>query len=395
MARRKTHEEYVRQVAEKAPHVQVIGQYDGNRTPINHYCLKHDINWDVSPFNFLQHPTGCEKCQEEALQEYYKSIRKTNEQFVEEVKALNTGIIPLDEYKGWNEKILFQCKHGHIWPSTPHDILAGYGCPYCAGNAILKGYNDLWTTHPEIARMLYNPEVGYTIGKGSHRDVEWVCPNCGTHKFSSPKQVITYGLACSKCSDGISYPNKFIISLLSQLDIDAFTPEWSPEWIGRYRYDVHFILNNNEYIVEMDGGIGHGYIDFKTGEQDENGLNRDIIKNIKAQEHNITLIRIDCNYQHMSQRFNYIKQSILNSELKDILNLSNINWEKCNREATKSLHMEAAKQYDSGLSINDISKNLNISYNTIYNWLKRLGEEGLCTYKPIIGRKKNKLINNF
>lgn len=56
--------------------------------------------------------------------------------------------------------------------------------------------------------------------------------------------------------------------------------------------------------------------------------------------------------------------------------------------------MEAAKQYDSGLSINDISKNLNISYNTIYNWLKRLGEEGLCTYKPIIGRK-NKLINNF
>lgn len=53
MARRKTHEEYVRQVAEKAPHVQVIGQYDGNHTPINHYCLKHDINWDVSPFNFF------------------------------------------------------------------------------------------------------------------------------------------------------------------------------------------------------------------------------------------------------------------------------------------------------------------------------------------------------
>ena len=90
----------------------------------------------------------------------------------------------------------------------------------------------------------------------------------------------------------------------------------------------------------------------------------------------------------MSQRFNYIKQSILNSELKDILNLSDINWEKCNREATKSLHMEAAKQYDDGLSISDIAKNLHISYSTAYSWLKRLAEEGLCSYRPVIGRKK-------
>ena len=389
MAVKKTHEEYVRQVTEKAPHIQVIGQYDGNRTPIEHYCFKHNVTWNVSPFNFLQHPTGCKKCQEEALQKYHKSIRKTNKQFINEVKALNTGIIPLDEYKGWNEKILFQCKHGHIWYSTPHDVLAGYGCPYCAGNAILKGYNDLWTTNPDIANMLYNPDIGYEVGKGSHRNVEWICPNCGTHKFSSPKQVVRYGLACSKCSDGISYPNKFIVSLLSQLDVDVFTPEWSPEWIGRYRYDVYFTLNNNEYIVEMDGGIGHGCVDFKTGEQDKDGLNRDIIKNLKAQDHNITLIRIDCNYQHMSKRFSYIKQSILNSELKYVLNLTDIDWEKCNREATKSLHMEAAKQYEEGMSIHEIANNLKVSYSTIYNWLKRLSTEGLCSYKPAIGRKKN------
>ena len=236
--------------------------------------------------------------------------------------------------------------------------------------------------------MLYYKNVGYEITRGSNRKVEWICPYCGTHKIMSPKQLITYGLACSKCSDGISYPNRFIVSLLSQLDIDIFMPEWSPEWIGRYRYDVYFIYNEKEYIIEMDGGLGHGYIDFRTGEQDKDGLSRDIIKEELARLHDVTLIRIDCNYKHMSRRFNYIKQSILNSELDNILDLSSVDWDKCNNDATKSLHMEAAKQYDDGFSIREISNNLNISYNTIYSWLKRLSKEGLCSYKPTIGRNK-------
>ena len=53
MARRKTHEEYVRQITEKMPHVQVIGKYNGNRIPIEHYCTKHNTTWFVSPFNLL------------------------------------------------------------------------------------------------------------------------------------------------------------------------------------------------------------------------------------------------------------------------------------------------------------------------------------------------------
>ena len=104
MPKKKTHEEYVQQVAEKAPHIQVIGQYDGNRTPIKHYCLKHDIIWSVSPFNFLQHPNGCKKCQNEILKQHYEDIKKSNEQFVKEVKALGSGIIPLNEYKGSDKK---------------------------------------------------------------------------------------------------------------------------------------------------------------------------------------------------------------------------------------------------------------------------------------------------
>ena len=389
MARKKTHDEYVRQVYECAPHIKVIEQYAGNRIPIKHYCTKHQIEWIVSPFNFLQHPNGCLHCQKDILDQYHSNKRKTNDQFLKELKLVNPDISPLEIYRGYNEKIQFQCKHGHVWESTPHYVLSGYGCPYCSGNTILKGFNDLWTTHPDIAKMLCDPDIGYTIGKGSHCDVEWICPYCGKHKFESPKQVVTYGLACNRCSDGISYSNRFIISLLSQLDVDKLIPEWSPEWIGQYRYDVYFVYNQKEYIIEMDGGIGHGCLDFKSGEQDVNGLSRDIIKNEKAKEHNIPLIRIDCDYKYMSNRFNYIKNAILESDLNKILDLTFIDWNKCNIDSTKSLHIEAAKQYDNGVSIREISNNLNVSYNTIYEWLKRLSKEGLCSYTPVIGRKKS------
>ena len=296
--------------------------------------------------------------------------------------------------------MLFECRFGHIWSSTPHDVLDGYGCPYCAGNATLKGYNDLWTTNPEMARMLKNPSVGYEISRGSHREVDWICPNCGALKASSPKQIYSYGLACSRCSDGISYPNRFIVALLSQLDVESFQPEWSPEWIGRYRYDVYFIHNNREYIVEMDGGIGHGELDFITRGQDTKGIKRDITKDNQAALHNITLIRIDCKYEKrdIHYRFEYIKNSILNSNLSKIFDLSNIDWERCNKDATKSLHMVVARQYDSGKSIREISEELHIHYNTVYNWLKRMGNEGLCSYKAIQGamshqKNRNKLVN--
>ena len=387
MPRRKTHEEYVRELKKKVPHIRVNEEYKGNRVPIEHYCTKHDEFWNTAPFNILQHRHGCKKCQEEAFRTFCDSRRKTDEQFRKEVEALGTGIKPRGEYKGTHEHMDFECKLGHIWPSTPHDILDGYGCPFCAGNAVLKGYNDLWTTNPEMANMLKDPDVGYEISRGSNREVDWVCPDCGFIKTISPHQVTEHGFACPRCSNGISYPNRFIVSLLDQLNVNHFQPEWSPEWVGKCRYDAYFIHNNQEYIVEMDGGIGHGGIDRVTGGTDIKGLERDAFKDQQAEKQGVIVIRIDCRYErkNIHNRFMYIKESVLNSQLSTILDLSSVNWDECNKDATKSLHMIAAQQYDDGKGIREISEELHVHYSTVYSWLKRMAQEGLCSYRPVMG----------
>lgn len=392
MPKRKTQEEYERDIKEKAPHVQVRGIYVNNRTPIEHYCLKHNVSWDISPFNFLQHPNGCKECQQEIFDKFIDSRRKTNEQFLKEVEALGTGIIPKGEYLGNREIMPFECKYGHVWDSTPHDVLEGYGCPYCAGQKVLIGFNDLWTTDPEMASMLTDPSIGYEITRGSKRIVGWTCPYCSSQKQSSPKQVSTYGLACPNCSDGISYPNRLMYNILTQFNIN-FKNEVSKatqgfEWVGKYKYDFYFEVNGNMNFIEMDGGFHYG--DYFLSYEEVHDTDK--IKDSLAIEHGINMIRIDCNYTLMSRRFEYIKQSILNSKLNQILDLNSVNWEKCNKDALKSLYMEAAKQYDSGMSIREIANNLGVSYSSVYTWIKTLGEKGLCSYKPVLGRtKKNKI----
>ncbi|MFM7785036.1 MAG: hypothetical protein ACKPE6_10410, partial [Gammaproteobacteria bacterium] len=51
----------------------------------------------------------------------------------------------------------------------------GSGCPYCIGKKILAGFNDLSTTHPELATEAFKWDPT-TLGFGSGKKVKWKCP---------------------------------------------------------------------------------------------------------------------------------------------------------------------------------------------------------------------------
>jgi G:T-mismatch repair DNA endonuclease (very short patch repair protein) len=57
------------------------------------------------------------------------------------------------------------------------------GCPYCSGNKILKGFNDLSTRFPEIAAEWHptkNGDVSPTqVGGSTNRQAWWLSKNCG------------------------------------------------------------------------------------------------------------------------------------------------------------------------------------------------------------------------
>ena len=267
------------------------------------------------------------------------------------------------------------CSRGHLFLITPDKIFVGQGCSYCSNRRVLVGFNDLFTTRPDVAKLLKNSEDGYKYTKGSDKIVEFLCPQCGNIISKKIGEVCNRGLGCQMCSDGISYPNKLIRQVLKQLNVD-FIPEYSPSWIKPKKYDCYFEYKNKKYIIEMDGAQHYYEKSISKYSLADRKFN-DKVKDEAAELHDIKVIRIDC----LISDIDYIRANIVTSELNRMFDLSIIDWKLCNKNAQKSLIIESCDLYMlKMMSINEIAKTLNICVNTTRSYLKKGAELGLCDY---------------
>ena len=63
----------------------------------------------------------------------------------------NAPITPDMVTIGSDQKYWWICKQGHHYEASVSHRSSGQNCPFCSNKKVLKGYNDLSTTHPEIA----------------------------------------------------------------------------------------------------------------------------------------------------------------------------------------------------------------------------------------------------
>jgi hypothetical protein len=249
------------------------------------------------------------------------------------------------------------------------------------------------------------PYIGEEIAKihtcNSSDKVEVTCPECGKIKDTTvPINSIytNHSIGCT-CSDGIKYPNKFAYELLSQLNsiynFDYIEYEYNPDWIKPKRYDNYFKFNNNEYILEMDGGF-HTNDNKMNGQTKEESKAIDDYKDKLALKHNIKIIRIDCDYDKIENRFDYIKQNIINNKtLNELFDLSKIDCNRCNEYACSNLIKKVSelKKNNPQLTAKDIGILMGgFNVSSISNWLKCGDECGWCTYdienEKKLGNKK-------
>jgi DNA-directed RNA polymerase subunit RPC12/RpoP len=98
-----------------------------------------------------------------------------------DLETLHPGIAI--EANGWDPskvgvgggKKLWTCQIGHDYmASVSNRTYMGSGCPYCSNKEVLVGFNDLLTTHPEIAKEA-NGWDPTTVTAGSGKKRSWVC----------------------------------------------------------------------------------------------------------------------------------------------------------------------------------------------------------------------------
>lgn len=313
--------------------------------------------------------------------------RKTNEEFLQELVDKNIPYIPLDEYINSDTKISFSCQHGHVFQAKPSDVLKGRGCPYCYGRKPWVGETDMWTTRPDMAKLLRNPDDGYKYTYSSHQLLDWTCPICGNVIQATPNKISKCGLYCSRCSDGFSYAEKFITSMLNQLGIE-FEHEKIFSWSDNKRYD--FYIQKNNVLIEAQGVQHYKYTGFNNRTIEEEQANDKYKRDIALQNGIEHYVQLNC----MESSMDYIHQSILNSELNIIFDLSQIDWNKCNVDACGTISVEIAKLFNDGYSTKEIASIKNLGLSSVNKYLKKMTESGLCNYNPEESHN-NSNVDNF
>ncbi len=265
-------------------------------------------------------------------------------------------------------------------------LIRGTNCNVCSSSEAKLGFNTIWDTDRWMIDLGVSEEDAKKYTHSSSKKIVVKCPDCGNKKEINISSIYKRKTISCSCGDGKSYPEKFIFNLLEQLDIE-FEIEYKPKWAGNKRYDFH--LKNKNCIIETHGNQHYNSgFEFKGGRNLEEERQNDKFKKETALKNGVkNYIALDCRESNMD----YIKNSILNSKLNELFDLSNINWTSCAKFANKNIVKEVCDYWNNrkdGETATDIGNKFKINRRTARIYLKRGTKLRWCDYDPSLEKSK-------
>lgn len=167
-------------------------------------------------------------------------------------------LLPSEVSRATNKKVSWKCMNGHKWEANPNSRTRGNKCPYCTNRKILVGYNDLTTTHPEIAKE-WNYELNEDLLPteftfGSAQKVYWT-GKCNHTWIASISHRTNRGDGCPICynRNRTSFPEQTIYYYVKQ---------WYPDAINNDRKildgkELDIYIPSRKIAIEYDGEKWH------------------------------------------------------------------------------------------------------------------------------------------
>lgn len=135
----------------------------------------------------------------------------------------NKGILPTMVLPNSQKKVWWLDTCGHTTFSSISNKVKGKGCPYCSGHKVLRKFNDLATTNPELLdewdyeKNTIKPEE---VSKGCSTKVWWKCSK--GHSWEATISSRTQKRGCPYCSGLKAIPGK--------TDLFSKFPHLASEW---------------------------------------------------------------------------------------------------------------------------------------------------------------------
>lgn len=323
---------------------------------------------------------GCNRCT--------RKKAYTEQDFLEDLNKLSPTIELFGPYTNLTTHTDFRCKVcGNIWNVPPNRLvpqtskIKPTGCPVCSRKAIgppPKYLNSIWANdrYREEWAPYFDENFMKTHTIQSCEYVEIRCPDCGKIKRTKISNLAHRGFRCS-CNRKTSYPNKFVYAVLDQLGIE-YESEYNREWSGMMKYDI--AIPSLSVIIE-----NHGIQHYKDGIFS----NRTLKENQEIDKHKkelafangfIHYVILDC----QNPEKNWIKKSIMESELPELLQFKecNIDWDKADATACENTIRKVCEDWEADFDMERVAKDFHISKPTVQDYLLIGHKYNWCSYDP-------------
>lgn len=172
---------------------------------------------------------GCPICSGHKVLVGYNDLATVNIQLASEWHPTKNGNLnPQDVTIGSDKKVWWQCENGHEWQAVISSRKSGYGCPYCAGQKVITGYNDLATVNPMLASEWHPNKNGEslpsTVAAGTNKKAWWI-GKCG-HEWEASIGSRNAGRGCPYCAS-----QKILVGFN---DLETLNPSLAREWHPTY-----------------------------------------------------------------------------------------------------------------------------------------------------------------
>ena len=221
---RKTQQQFIQEMKEVDPNIEVIGNYISSKTKIKCKCKICNFEWERIP-NDLLRGFGCPKCN--------NNIYYTNEQFKKDFYQINDKIELKSDFVNHRTPILCKCKiDDYEWEAYPYDLLNNRsGCRMCNNNAsyTLESLKErLKTVSPDIIILSDNYQNNKT-------PIKVKCKKCNCEWNAIPQNLLGGRTGCPNCSRNRYKLEEFVKEYLDNNQID---------YIKNYRFnDLHGVNN--------------------------------------------------------------------------------------------------------------------------------------------------------
>lgn len=285
-------------------------------------------------------------------------------------------------------------KCGHSTLLSPKGyVYNGNGCAVCHGRQILIGYNDVATTHPHLVKYFVNIEDAYAHTAMSGKKVMMKCPHCDFKKEMFINTLTSQGFGCNRCGDGISYPEKVVMNVLENLDINFKFQFEFDDYKQQYKYDFHLTdlntiieINGEQHYYYLDESLKYKSIGGKRGrngiEEHENDMYKYDLAVLHGYEYNKNYFVIDARESNIE----WLQNSIEQCEFFEQFDLSSIDWQEIDIKSQKSLKIEVCNYWrehkiiDINLTTIQVAQIFKITQQTVIKYLKWGNENGFCEY---------------